>query len=1015
MNLTGWAQTHRRSILFLLAALALAGAASSFLLPVSLFPHVSFPRVEVFLNAGERPANRMAVQVTYPVEAVVRSIPGVVSVRSTTARGAAEVYVNFHWGQNMIRGLLEVEAAISQIRAQLPRQTTFMARRMDPTVFPVLAYAMTSKTVSLVRMRTIAKYELRPLISTIDGVARVGVQGGQREEYRVTIEPERLSAYGLTLGDVSRALGQANVLRAVGRLEDHYKLYLIIADTQLHDIHDLRQLVVATRGGGVVRLKNIARIQRSVVPEWWNVVADGHRAVIFQVYQQPGSNTVAITKAIKRKLAAFKSRLPPGVHIVNWYDQSQIILASASSVRDAVLIGVVLAALILFVFLRNLRITLIAIISVPSVLAIAVLLLYVFGMSFNIMTLGGMAAAVGLIIDDTIVMVEHIMRRLRERNSAFPHHERVMMAARQFTRPLVGSSASTVIIFTPLAFLSGVTGAFFKALSVTMAGSLVISFLVAWLAVPLLADHLLTEKDAEHEQEGPFLRRLHGIYERVMGFSLPKAWIIPAVMLPLIMLGWLAYRATGSGFLPSMDEGGFILDYVAAPGTSLTETERLLDRVEGILKRTPSVQTYSLRTGLQLGGGITHANEGDFFVRLKPFPRPPIWQVMENVRLRVEREAPGLQIQMDQMMQDLIGDLTAVPQPIEIKLFSDNGALLRRLGPSVAAAISKVRGVVDVRNGIVFAGDAIEIKVNRAKAAMQGVDAGWVSRRLDQYLSGTVATRIQRGPRMIGVRVWIPGREHKEIQDVRNLELRAPDGHFFPLRQVAQLKVVTGQPEILRDNLKRMIAVTGRINGRDLGFVIHDVKKTLSRPGLVPPGVYYSLGGLYRQQQIAFRGLAEVFVAAVGLVFLLLLFLYERFLVALAMLTTTLLAFSAVFIGLWVTGTELNISSMMGMTMVVGIVTEVSIFYYSEFQDLPDTLPVSERLVLAGKNRMRPIAMTTFAAILALLPLALGIGQGSAMQQPLAVAIIAGLAAQLPLVLVVLPLMLNALARRIDR
>ncbi|MHB1951666.1 MAG: efflux RND transporter permease subunit, partial [Acidiferrobacteraceae bacterium] len=476
MNLTGWVQAHRRSILFLLAALALAGAASSFILPVSLFPHVSFPRVEVFLDAGDRPASRMAVEVTYPVEAAVRAIPGVVSVRSTTARGSAEVYVNFHWGQNMIRGLLEVEAAISQIRAQLPKQTTFMARRMDPTVFPVLAYAMTSKTVSLVKMRTIAKYELRPLISTIDGVARVGVQGGQREEYRVTIKPQRLNAYGLTLGDVARALSGANVLQAVGRLEDHYKLYLIIANTQLHNLRDLKRLVVATHGGGVIRLDDIARVSHSVVPEWWNVVANGQRAVIFQVYQQPRSNTVAITRAIKEKLAAFRDKLPPGVHILTWYDQSQLILASAASVRDAVLVGVLLAAVILLLFLRNLRITLIAMISVPAVLATAVLLLYVFGMSFNIMTLGGMAAAVGLIIDDTIVMVEHIMRRLRERDSAFPHHERVMMAAHQFARPLAGSSASTVIIFTPLAFLSGVTGAFFKALSVTMAGSLVISF-----------------------------------------------------------------------------------------------------------------------------------------------------------------------------------------------------------------------------------------------------------------------------------------------------------------------------------------------------------------------------------------------------------------------------------------------------------------------------------------------------------------------------------------------------------
>lgn len=1011
MSMTEWIQAHRRSILFLLALLAGAGAIGSFLLPVSLFPHVSFPRVEVFLDAGDRPASRMAVQVTYPVERALRAIPGVVSVRSTTARGSAEIFVNFHWGQDMIRGLLEVEAAIGQIRGALPKQTKFMARRMDPTVFPVLAYSLTSKTQSLVTLRNLAMYQIRPLLSTVDGVARVGVQGGEEEEYRVTIEPQRLRAYDLSLQDLAKALGHANMLQAVGRIEDHYKLYLVISDTQVHDLKDLKRLVVANRGGAVIRLSDIATIARSVVPRWWNVVANGQRGVIFQVYQQPNSNTVAISKSVKRLLARFERTMPPGIHVANWYDQSQLVLASASSVRDAVMIGVALAALILLAFLRNVRITMIAVIAVPSVLAATVLLLYVLGMSFNIMTLGGMAAAVGLIIDDTIVMIEHIMRRLKDQESRVAHHRRVMLAAREFTRPLAGSSASTIIIFAPLAFLSGVTGAFFKALSLTMASSLLISFFVAWLAVPLLADYLLSAKDAEHEHVGRLMPRLHTFYERTMRFCLPRPWVILAVVAPLAILGWAGYKMTGSGFMPSMDEGGFILDYRAPPGTSLAETERLLVGVEQILKNTPAVQTYSLRTGLQLGGGITETNQGDFFIRLKPFPRPPIEAVMNGVRQRIERQEPGLKIEMAQLMEDLIGDLTAVPQPVEIKIFSDNGSLLRSLGPRVAQAISRVPGVVDVRDGVVLAGDALEIKINRAEAALQGVDPAWLTQTLRDYLSGSVATEVQRGPRMIGVRVWIPAQDRKEIADVRDLQLQAPDGHFFPVSAVAHLEVVTGQPEIMRDNLKRMIAVTGRISGRSLGSVISDVKATLARPGLVPAGVYYSLGGLYKQQRIAFRGLLEVFIAAVALVFLLLLFLYERFRVATAMLLTTLLAFSAVFIGLWLTGTELNISSMMGMTMVVGIVTEVAIFYYSEFQDLPESLGLPERLILAGKNRMRPIAMTTFAAILALLPLALGLGQGSAMQQPLAVAIIAGLSVQLPLVLVVLPLFLSLFAK----
>jgi multidrug efflux pump subunit AcrB len=480
-------------------------------------------------------------------------------------------------------------------------------------------------------------------------------------------------------------------------------------------------------------------------------------------------------------------------------------------------------------------------------------------------------------------------------------------------------------------------------------------------------------------------------------------------VMPLLIVAWLCYQNVGTGFMPRMDEGGFILDYHADPGTSLTETDRLLRQVEAILQATPEVQTYSRRTGLQLGdAGLTEANEGDFFVRLKPRPRRGIEAVMDDVRGQVEKTVPGLDIEMAQLMEDLIGDLTAVPQPIEIKLYSDDNALLQSTGQTVADAIGKIRGVVDVLNGTVLAGDALTISVDRAKAALEGMDPDAVTQEVDALLSGAVATtKVESGPKLIGIRVWIPEKSRRTADDIAHLHLRAPDGHFFPLVRVAKISTVTGQSQITRDNLKRMLAVTGRITGRDLGSTIRDVQAVLKKPGLVPAGVYVELGGLYAEQQKAFAGLMAVFAGAIALVFLLLLFLYERFRTAFAMLGCTLLALSAVTIGLWLTGTELNISSMMGMTMIVGIATEVAIFYVSELVSLPDDLDPREALVQAGLNRMRPIAMTTFAAILALLPLALGIGAGSAMQQPLAIAIISGLVLQMPVVLIMLPVLLS--------
>jgi CzcA family heavy metal efflux pump len=1013
VNFVAWIQAHRRSVLFLLGLLVFGGLVSSWTLPVALFPQVQFPRVVISLDAGDRPAERMTAEVTMPVEEAVRSVPGLRSIRSTSSRGSADISVNFDWGQDMISAMLQVESAINKVLPVLPAGTVFDVRRMDPTVFPTIAYTLTSSRQSLVELRDIAYYQLRPLLSTVSGVAKVAVLGGAEAEYRVTIDPARLEAHGLALADVSKALAAANAISAVGRLEDHYKLYLAIVDNRVMDAGQLGATILQKGPAGLVRVADVATVALDTAPQWIRVNADGRDAVIFQVYQQPDANTVQIARDVQTKLKAYASQLPRDVKIANWYDQSELILASAGSVRDAVLIGVVLAGAVLLLFLRNGKITLIAMACVPATLAATVLLLTLLHSSFNIMTLGGMAAAVGLIIDDAIVMVEHVVRRLRGRAGA--HHGLVWGAAAEFTQPLVASSLSTVIIFAPLAFLSGVTGAFFKALSLTMAASLVISFLIAWLAVPILADHFLGEKDANQKEGGRFTERVHHAYGRLMRRVLARPSLVLLGVAPLLLAAWLCYRSIGSGFMPSMDEGGFILDYRAASGTSLSETDRLVRQVEAILQAIPEVATYSRRTGLQLGGAVTEANEGDYFIRLKQRPRRPISEVIDDVRGQVEKGVPGLEIEMAQLMEDLIGDLTAVPQPIEVKLFSDDSALLSAVAPAVARVIGQIPGVVDVKDGIVPAGDALTIHVDRAKAALEGMDPDAVTQAVDALLSGvTAATKIESGPKLIGIRAWIPGRSRRTAEDVAALHVRAPGGHFFPLQRVATISTVTGQPQINRDDLKRMLAVTGRISGRDLGSTIRDVRSVLNRPGVVPHGVYFVLGGTYAEQQKAFAGLIAVFAGAVALVFLLLLFLYERFRTATAMLATTLLALSAVTIGLWLTHTELNISSMMGMTMIVGIATEVSIFYVSELVSLPDGIEPHEALVRAGINRMRPIAMTTFAAILALLPLALGIGAGSAMQQPLAIAIISGLMLQMPLVLILLPVLLS-LRGRLDR
>jgi CzcA family heavy metal efflux pump len=1005
-----WVQSHRRSILFLLAILAIGGAITAFRLSTSLFPTVDFPRVVLSLDAGDQPPEQTEMLVTRPVEEAVRRVPGVNDVRSTTTRGSAEVSVNFDWGVDMASSTLQVNAAIAQILAQLPPGTVTQTRRMDPTVFPILAYSLTSTSISPTQLRDLAEYQLRPLLSGVKGVARAQSTGGAQEEYQVALDPQKLLARGLTGDDVAKALTAANIVSVVGRLEDHYKLYLVMADTRLATLQEIAQTIVASSGNGVVRVQDVATVRRAATPQWIRVTADGKDSVLLSIYQQPGSNSVQISKDVKARLKDFQAQLPVGVTLSNWYDQSELVTASASSVRDAILIGIGLAALVLLVFLRNVKIMLIAIIVVPAVLATTVVLLQLLNMNFNIMTLGGMAAAVGLIIDDAIVMIEHIVRRLHGKGEDI--EKNVMHAALEFFRPLLGSSASTLIIFAPLAFLTGVTGAFFKALSVTMASGLFISFLITWFAVPILATHFLTEKDMQHEQGGRWTLWFHDRYDRIMTRLLDRPWLVLLGIVPLIAAGVIGYKQVGSGFMPAMDEGGFVLDYHSQPGTAVTETDRLVRQVEAIVRANPNVQTYSRRTGTGLGGGISEPNTGDFFIKLVSGKREPVDVVMAEIRSKIEHEVPGLEIEMAQLMEDLIGDLTAVPQPVEVKIFSGDPAALAGIATTVADRIGKVSGIVDVQNGVVPAGDALQIRIDPTRAAQEGLDPAAVSKILTDSLSGNVATQIMSSTKSIGVRVWLPADMRKTDGDLSLLNIRAPDGHMVPLKRIAVIEKLTGQPEITRENLKQMVAVTARISGRDLGSTVTDVKAALAQPGVFPKGAYYELGGLYAQQQIAFQGLIVVFAAAAVLVFLLLLFMYESFRIAGVILLTSLISVSAVFVGLSLTGIDLNISAMMGMTMIIGIVTEVAIVYFSEQQDLAHADDLKQSLIDAGKNRMRPIAMTTLAAILTLLPLALAIGAGSEMQQPLAIAIISGLIVQLPLVLVVMPVIFNAMHRK---
>jgi CzcA family heavy metal efflux pump len=1003
---------HRRSIWLSVILITLAGLVAGTRLPVALFPHIDYPRVVVSIDAGERDAGQMAADITRPTEIALRAIPGVTGLRSTTSRGSAEIALGFNWGDDMVAATLATQGALATILPDLPQGTRFSVRRSDPSIFPVLGLSLTSRTRGSVALQQLAQFKLRPLLSTVPGVAGVDVLGGGMPEIAVEVDPGRLQALGLTVADVATALGSANSVAAVGRIEDRHRLYLALVDNRVTHESDIAVIPVkaGSAGAGIVTIGQIATIRRTTAPLWTKVTSNGTDAVLVNIRQTPSGDSVAIVKAVEERLKL--AGLPADVKTSLFYDQSELVTGAANAVRDAILLGALLAGGVLFLFLRSWRLMVITALLLPAVLAGACLALLMLNMSFNMMTLGGMAAAVGLIVDDAVVMLEHLMRRLQEVKEG--ERPSLLAAAAEMSRPLFGATTATIVVFLPLAFITGVTGGFFKVLAVTMTAAFVVSLLYARYVLPLVAERWLSIKDAEAaERADAFMGRLNRGYARHTENALARPGLFVGIAAAVLLLaGGFAWTQIGSGFMPKMDEGGFILDYKAKPGAALNDTDRLLRQLEKIIQETPEVTSYSRRTGFQLGGGLTEADEGDMFVRLKGGRRRDIETVMSEIRGKVETQVPGLSIETMQLMEDLIGDLTAVPQPIEVKLFGDDPAKLAEVAQKVADGIGTIAGVVEVRNGLRVAGDAIIVHVDRAAAAIAGLDPDAVAKQVEAQVGGTVATRLLDGEALIDVRVRVPLDLRRRADALSALQLRAPDGRTVALRQVAQISIAGGQRQISREDLAPFIPVTARLEGLDLGSGIKAVQAKVAELKL-PPSIRIDYGGLYAQQKQSFADLTMVFVAALLLSALLLTFLFETWAFTVSVIATVLLSAMAVFFGLWITGTELDISALMGLTMVVGMITELAIFYLAELKyDAPID---AAALLKAGRARLRPILMSALIAILTLMPLALGIGRGSGLQKPLAVAIISGLTIGAPLVLMLLPglvLLLNNAGRR---
>jgi CzcA family heavy metal efflux pump len=1011
-----WTARHGKPIVFVILVMVAVGVFMATTLPIAVFPDTNFPRIVVGVDNGVAPIDQMEVTVTRPIEEAVNSVPGLDNLWSITSRGTAEIDLFFSWNVDMYRTLDLVNAAIARIQTTLPSTAKIDTTRSTFASFPIMGYSLTSGTLPQTQLWELANYQLKPQLNRQPGVSTIVVQGGQQPEFEVQPDPSKLIQTATTIPNILDAIGRGNLIDSPGLIEMQHQLVLGLVSGQARTPDEIANIVVKTApNGDIVHIGDLGKVSSSVMPVYTVVTANGKPAVLLNVYRQPESNTVIVANGIHSELAQLRKSLPKSVQIQAFYDQSELVTASITSVRDAIIIGLILASLIMVLFLRDWGTSLVAGLVIPATIGITFIALKALGQTFNLMTLGGLAAAVGLVIDDAIVVVENIVLH---RDSGQSRAEAIRSAIREIRVPLIGSTLTPIVVFLPLISITGVTGVFFRALAVTVGVALLTSLALALTWTPTLSHYFLRNRGGRHtghgEQSVPgwIFRR----YERVLRFTLEHRLILGLFALVLIVGSYFCYKNTGSDLLPSMDEGGFIVDYVMPAGASLDDTNRVLQHVERILLSNPYVASVARRTGLQLGlAAVTEANTGDISVKLKPFPRPGADDIIADVRHKIRQAEPVLDVEFPQLLQDMIGDLTSSPDPCVIKLFSENQNVLNDWATRVGDAIKKIPGVVDVENGIenTISGPARVFTVDPAVTARAGFTPQEVELDASAILDGEPAsTPVVVNDRQYTIRVRFPDSTRATLDAIRNTPLVSSTGKTATLGTVSTITEIPGQTEIRRDNLQRNVQVTARFEGMSLGTGMQKVQETVASLDL-PPSIRVEYGGQYQEQQKSFRDLVFVLILAIVLVFTVLLFEFGDFAAPVAVLCSALLSTCGVFVALLVTGTTFNLSSFMGLIMVVGIVAKNGILLLDADQKYrAEGVGAEESMIRAGERRLRPIMMTALATVAGMMPLSLGWGAGSQMLQPLAIAVIGGILASMILSLVVTPAVRYYLAGR---
>jgi len=979
-------------------------------LPLDLYPDMKFPVAAVIASYPGAGSEEVETRVTRPIEESMGTVENLKEIHSYTNAGSSIVICRFNWGTDMNFATLQMREKLDLVKRTLPDEVDNpMVFKMDPSMMPVLQVGITGPQ-DLAELKKLVEEEFKSAVERIPGVASVSITGGLEREVEVAVDPVKLNGYGLTIAQVVQALRADNFNEPGGELTEGGRVLFVRNTGEFVSLQEIEEIPVGTAGGQTVYLRDVAEVRDTYKDVTQRTRMNGQPSVGLHVLKQSDANTVKVVAAVKEEMDRLVKRLPQGVEVRYAYDQSEFIKRSLASVKRSALEGALLATIVIFLFLRSGRSTLIIFTAIPLSIIATFTLMYFAGIAFNLVSMGGLALGIGRMVDDAIVVLENIYRH---RKSGLSLIEAARQGASEVGNAVMAATFTTIAVFLPIVFVEGISAIIFRQMAITVSFAIFSSLLVALTVVPMLSSQFLVVEEKAGggrlrrilERWGSWLESLNEVYRKVLCWALSHRRAVTGAVVLSLAASLALVPSIGAEFLPKMDAGQIAVDIQMDRGTSLERTGAFVQEVEGVLAGIPEVQTVFSSVGSAGRSSFVSAYQPDI-ARLQVMLVPRTQrqrsadEVADEVR-RLLRELPGAKVKVSSVDPTMAAMRTS--SPISIAVRGSDLSVLRDIAERLAGEVRQVEGTREVDTSLSAGYPEVQVKVNRQLAQSYGLTPAQVVQAVKTSLQGQVATRYRTAEDEYDIRVRLRKDAREDLYHLSNLAIAAPSGAVVRLADVASLVTTTGPVQIDRREQDRVVTVTGEIAGRDLRSVTNEIKERAARVQL-PPGYSIEFTGSDKEMMESFQSLTMALGLAVLLVYMVMAIQYESLLYPFVIMFTMPTTVIGVVLSLFITGYRFSVPAFIGLIMLAGIVVSNGIVLVDYINTLRRRgVERTQAILTAGPVRLRPILMTALTTILAMLPLAIGIGEGGESQAPLATVVIGGLTVSTFLTLVFIP------------